>query len=150
MKFASDMGFNPDGSITECEFISTDELTAIVGGEAQVMPLGGLVDATIGQVLDKRILADAPDCWLVRRQRAARAPPAGSPGRTAATRPATSRARAVERRDRWLLRGDVSGVGDEAFCTGVSNAMSVGVLVRSGGRLAYVSLIDARLRRPTS
>ena len=38
--------------------------------------------------------------------------------------------------------GDASGVGDEAFCTGMSEAGSFGILVRAGGNLAYVSLFD--------
>ena len=38
--------------------------------------------------------------------------------------------------------GEASGVGDEAFCTGMSEAGSFGILVRAGGNLAYVSLLD--------
>ena len=38
--------------------------------------------------------------------------------------------------------GDAGGVGDEAFCTGMSEAGSFGILVRAGGNLAYVSLLD--------
>ena len=39
--------------------------------------------------------------------------------------------------------GDVSGIGDEAFCTGVLNATMSGVLVRQGDTLVYVSLLGS-------
>jgi hypothetical protein len=38
--------------------------------------------------------------------------------------------------------GESTGVGDEAFCTGMADVGSFGILVRSGGSLAYVSLLD--------
>ena len=36
--------------------------------------------------------------------------------------------------------GDVSGVGDEAFCTGLSNAIMGGVVVRKGDTVVAVSV----------
>ena len=94
------------------------------------MPLRGIVDATIGQVLDKRVIPDADDCWIAGRQHRHRAhrPPVGRRclrglplGEDAATAGG-------------YFAGDVSGVGDEAFCTGMSEAASFGVLVRPATR----------------
>ena len=65
IRFAEDLGVNPDGSIKACELITNEELGAALGGEAQAAPLGGLVDSTVGLVLDRRVLPDAPACWIV-------------------------------------------------------------------------------------
>jgi len=140
MKFASDIGLNSDGSLQGCELVSNQDLASVLGGEPQVLPMRGLADATIGQVLDKRVLADAPDCWLIAGDAS------GITGRLA--RQESGDASAIFRSERdsagsgGYLAADMDGTGDEAFCTGVSDAMSVGALVRSGGRLAFVSLID--------
>ncbi len=88
MRFAEDLGVNPDGSIKACELITNEELGAALGGEAEALPLGGLVDSTVGLVLDQRVLPDAPACWIVgssppRRPDALRA-------RTVVTRPVTT------------------------------------------------------------
>ena len=40
------------------------------------------------------------------------------------------------------LAQDLSGVGDEAFCTGVGITGSEGALVRKGDTVVYVSLVD--------
>jgi hypothetical protein len=143
MRFAQDMGINSDGTRQSCDLISDDQLAAIIGGQPTAMPLGGIVDATIGQVLDKRVLADAPDCWLLD------GPGSSTTGRLAkqdssdATAVFAS-AKAAAQAGGYLAYETTGsdGPGDEAFCTGVSPALSVGVLVRSGGSLAYVSLID--------
>lgn len=145
IQFAQDMGFNTDGTRKSCDLISDDRLAQVMGGAPTAMPLGGLVDATMGQVLDKRVLADAPDCWLV-----------GSSGSSVTGRLAledlANAAGAFAREKDGAKSGGYfayettgsDGPGDEAFCTGVSKALSVGVLARSGNRLAYVSLIDGR------
>jgi hypothetical protein len=142
-QLVSDLGVDPEtGATRECPIVSNDELNQIFGSDdAAALPMGGLVDATIGQVLDKRVLKDAEDCWIL-----------GSGTGTAVTgriaaqdgvnasgdfQAAKAAAQAGE-----FFGGDVSGYGDEAFCTGGSTALSFGILVRSGGRLAYVSLID--------
>jgi hypothetical protein len=145
IKFAQDMGFNTDGTRKSCDLITDDQLAQVMGGAPTAMPLGGLVDATMGQVLDKRVLADAPDCWLVEGSGS------GVTGRLAmedSTNAAGSFAREKEgAQSGGYLAYETTGSdgpGDESFCTGVSEALSVGVLVRSGNRLAYVSLMDGR------
>ncbi len=142
IKFAESVGVNPDGSRKACELISTDDLRAAVGRDAEAMPMGGLVDSTIGQLLDQRILKDAPDCWIVGSGdssvtgRIARQGGGDASGDFRKARQAAQ--------DAGYLADDVSGFGDEAFCTNATEVASFGILVRSGGRLAYVSLIDPK------
>jgi hypothetical protein len=141
----SDLGVNPDtGEVTECSLVSNDKLNAVFGGsDAQAMPMGGIADATIGQVLDKRILRDAPDCWIVASGTAQ-----SVTGRIAAQDGLNASgdfqsAKAAAQAGGYF-GGDAPGIGEEAFCTGASEAGSFGILVHSGGRLVYVSLLDPR------
>ncbi|HYO44233.1 MAG TPA: hypothetical protein VES19_13630 [Candidatus Limnocylindrales bacterium] len=142
-KFVEGIGVNPDGSLKSCELISDDELSGILGSGAEALPMGGIIDGTIGQLLDQRILKDAPDCWIV----ASDSSSSGMTGRLARqdggdTSGDFARYRQAAQ-DGGYFAGEVPGYGDEAFCTSATEAVSFGILVRSGGRLAYVSLIDA-------
>jgi hypothetical protein len=142
-KMIEGIGVNPDGSLKSCELISADELKAIAGQDAEAMPMGGIIDGTIGQLLDQRILKDAPDCWIV----ASDSSQSGTTGRLARQDGGDTSGDFARYKqaatDGGYFAGDVSGYGDEAFCTAGTEAASFGILVRSGGRLAYVSLIDA-------
>jgi hypothetical protein len=144
-QMVSDLGVNPDtGQVTECSLVSNDKLDAVFGGSnAQAMPMGGIADATIGQVLDKRVLKDAPDCWIVASGTAQ-----SVTGRIAAQDGLNASgdfqsAKSAAQADGYF-GGDAQGFGEEAFCTGASEAGSFGILVHSGGRLVYVSLLDPR------
>ena len=140
MQIASDLGVNPDGSVKSCELITNDELSSVFGSPAQALPMGGFVDSTIGQLLDRRVLASAPDCWIVGQDetsttgRMARQDGGDASGDFASAKQAAQ--------GQGYFAGDLSGYGDEAFCTGMSEAGSFGALVRAGGSLAYVGLID--------
>jgi hypothetical protein len=140
MRIAGDLGVNSDGSMKACELITNDELGAALGGQAQALPMGGLVDSTVGQVLDRRALPDAPDCWIVSSSatsltgRLARQDGGDAQGDFQRARQAAEAG--------GYFAGEASGVGDEAFCTGMSDAGSFGILVRRGGNLAYVGLVD--------
>ena len=98
------------------------------------------MDDTVGLILDQRVLPDAPDCWIVGTSatsgtgRLARQDGGDASGDF-------QRAR-QEAEAGGYFAGDAGGVGDEAFCTGMSDARSFGILVRAGGNLAYVSLLD--------
>jgi hypothetical protein len=139
LKFAQDMGINPGtGTLTECSFLSSADASDALGGQAEAMPLGGLVDATIGQVLDKRVIPNADDCWVA-GDTTATGRVARQAGGDATGAFSSAKAAAVAG---GYFAGDVSGIGDEAFCTGMSEAASFGVLVRRGDTLVYVSLID--------
>ncbi len=140
LRFADDLGVNPDGSMQACELLTTEELSAALGGPAEALPLGGLVDSTVGLVLDQRLLSDAPECWIVGASetsvtgRLARQDGGDASGDF-------QRAR-QDAESGGYFAGEANGVGDEAFCTGMSEAGSFGILVRAGGNLAYVSLLD--------
>jgi hypothetical protein len=138
-RFVEDMGFNPDGTFDTCEFISPDEVAAILGDDAVAMPMGGLVDGTIGQLLDKRILGDAPDCWIVSDEASS---VTGRLARQDGNASATFAAARQQAEEAGYYAGDTSA-GDEAFCTGMSEVGSFGALVRRGDSVVYVGLIDA-------
>ena len=142
-QLVSDLGVNPDtGDVQECSLVCNDELDAIFGGtDAQALPMGGLVDVTIGQLLDKRVIKDANDCWIVASgtSTAVTGRIAAQDGLDASGDFQAAKSAAQEGK---YFGGDVGGYGEEAFCTGASQAGSFGILVRSGGRLVYVSLLD--------
>jgi hypothetical protein len=143
-QFVSDLGVDPNtGEVKQCELITGAEIDEVFGGTgAEVIPLGGLIDVTVGAVLDKRVLKDANDCWILTSGtstsvtgRIARAESLNASGDFQAAKAAATQG--------TYFGGDVPGLGDEAFCTGASQqSPSFGVLVRSGGSLVYVSLID--------
>jgi hypothetical protein len=141
LKFAQDIGVNPDGSMKACSFISNNDLSSVLGGDAQALPLGGIADATIGQALDKRIIPTAEDCWITASGdnattgRLARQAGGDASG---AFRSAVDAAKSG-----GYYANQVTGVGDEAFCTGMSEVGSFGLLARKGDQLVYVSLIGA-------
>ena len=140
IRFAEDLGVNPDGSIKACELITNEELGAALGSETEALPLGGLVDSTVGQVLDRRALPDAPACWIVGSSAASMT---GRLARQDGGDASGDYQRARQDAEAGgYLAGDADGVGDEAFCTGMSDTGSFGILVRAGGSLAYVSLLD--------
>ncbi len=139
-RFAQDLGIDPTtGDVAECPLISNSDLAAVLGSDSTALPLGGIVDATIGQLLDKRVIPDAEDCWIAGSHTGSGRIARQSGGDAAGTfRSALDKAKAD-----GYFAGAVSGVGDEAFCTGMSDVGSFGVLVRSGDRLAYISLIGS-------
>jgi hypothetical protein len=140
LQIASDLGVSPDGSVKACELITNDQLSSVVGSPTQALPMGGFVDSTVGQLLDRRILADAPDCWIVGTDessitgRLARQDGGDLSGDFEAAR--------QQAQAGGYFAADLTGYGDEAFCTGMSEAGSFGALVLAGGDLAYVGLID--------
>ncbi len=138
MRFAQDLGVNSNGTLTECAIVSSADVSDALGGKAEALPLGGIVDATIGQVLDKRVIPNADDCWVA-GDNTATGRVARQAGGDAAGAFRSAKAAAMAGA---YFAGDVSGVGDEAFCTGMSEADSFGVLTRRGDTLVYVSLID--------
>jgi hypothetical protein len=143
-RFAEDMGINPDGTVTACSIVSSAEVSDALDGDAEVLPLGGIVDATVGQLLDKRVLRDAEDCWIagdtVATGRIARQVGGDATGAFRSARDAAQSGA--------YFAGDVPSLGDEAFCTGISEAASFGVLVRRGDTLVYVSLISPAATGP--
>jgi hypothetical protein len=54
----------------DCPFLSDAEAATVLGGSADAIELEGLFDASIGIIIDKRVLPDAPDCFVTEGQRA--------------------------------------------------------------------------------
>ena len=52
------------GNLQACPFVSNEQLSSVLGSGTKAVPLTGFFDATIGIVLDKRVLPDAEDCWI--------------------------------------------------------------------------------------
>lgn len=150
-QIVEDIGVNPDGSVGKaCAFVTSEELSDAIGSPAEVIALEGLFDATLGLVLDKRVLPDAEDCWITADSETPTGRLARYVGADAAQVYATERQKAeptsedqgggITLENEGYFAGDVDDLGDEAFCTGLSPAIMSGVLVRRGDTLVYVSL----------
>jgi hypothetical protein len=150
-QIAENVGINEDGSVGQpCTIIDNDSLRSVLGRDAEALELEGLFDATIGILLDKRVLPDAEDCWITADESTPTGRIARHVGGDAASVFAQERQNAaptsedrgggVSVENSGYYGGDVDGLGDEAFCTGVSAAVQAGVLVRQGDTLVYVSL----------
>jgi hypothetical protein len=125
------------------------EARDLVGGNADAADLSGLYQATLGLVIDMRALPNAPDCIITDGQKTYLVRIAKSDGNGAAVF-AQEKANAqptsqdqgggVTLENAGYFGGDVSGLGDEAFCTGISNAIMAGVVARRGDTVLYVSV----------
>jgi hypothetical protein len=152
--FATNLGGNGDGTGAganggDCSFMSDTDARTIFGGNADAIELSGLYDASIGLIIDKRVLSNAPDCWVTEGDKAYIARIALYQGGDAsslfqaektAAEPTSDDQGGVTIENPGYLAGEVAGLGDEAFCTDISGAIMAGVLVRQGDRLVYVSV----------
>jgi hypothetical protein len=141
---------NADGdSIGDCALLSDADARAVLGGRADAVELSGLYDASIGFIIDKRALPDAPDCWVTEGEKSYIARVARSDGNGAAVF-AQERANAaptsedqgggVTLESEGYFGGEVTGLGDEAFCTGITMSIMAGVVVRQGDTVVYASV----------
>lgn len=158
--FVGDLG-GPDGGAgldDDCAILSDADARTLFGGSADAIDLSGLSDATIGFIIDKRVLATAPDCWVTDGDKAYIARVARYEGGDAASVFALERQAAEPTSEdqgggitvatEGYNAGEVSGLGDEAFCTGISPRIMAGVLVRHGDRVVYVSVGQADENQP--
>src|SRR5262249_36582133 len=53
-----------EGNLQPCPFVTNDELSTVLGSGTEAIPLQGFFDATLGLILDKRVMADDEDCWI--------------------------------------------------------------------------------------
>jgi hypothetical protein len=150
-RVADSVGVNADGSIgTPCAIISDADLSAALGSSASAIKLEGFFDATLGLILDKRVLPNAEDCWItsdgsspigrIARYQGGDASAVFQQERQNAAPTSQDQGNGVSLESSGYYAGDVSGLGDAAFCTGISPAIQAGVLVRKGDTLVYVSL----------
>jgi hypothetical protein len=138
-RIVEDAGINADGTFDQCQLISAADVEQVLGPDAAALPLGGFVDSTVGQVLDKRLLADATDCWLIA---GALSSATGRLAREDGNGSAVYQAARQDAENGGFLAAEAS-FGDEAFCTSPTEFGGSGALVRRGDRVAYVSLLDA-------
>jgi hypothetical protein len=118
----------------ECELVSSFEVGDALRQDVEVLALEGLADGMMGSFLDKRLLPDATDCWILGDGTTGRIAVVDTDAETVFR---TSRAEA----EASFLYGDIEGIGDEAFCTTIDQQGSGGVLVRFDQRVVYVSLV---------
>jgi hypothetical protein len=121
----------------ECPFVSAFEVSDALGTDIQVFELAGLAETTMGAILDKRLLRDAPDCYILAED--------GTTGRIAVLDGGGQAAFAAAAAEGQHIRAQDADVGDEAFCTTVDGSGFGGVLVRFGERVVYVSVLDQSL-----
>lgn len=134
----------------DCPYLSDAEAATVLGGSPDVLALEGLYDMSIGIIIDKRVLAEATDCFVTEGAKAYLARLAVHDGSDAAAVFQAERERAapgsedqgggLSLENEGYFGGEVAGIGDEAFCTGVSDAIMAGVVVRQGDRVIYVSV----------
>ena len=144
-----ELGNNPNGIGADCPFLSDQAARDLVGGNADASDFSGLFEATLGLVIDRRALPDAPDCvitdgektYLVRIAKSDGNGPAVYAKEKANAQPTSQdQGGGVTLENPGYFGGDVSGVGDEAFCTGLSNAIMAGVVARKGDTVVAVSV----------
>lgn len=157
---ATNLGVNGDGTIgDECPFLSDADARTVFGGNADAFELSGLYDASLGLILDKRVLTNAQDCGVsdgatayvarIAMYQGGDAASVFEAERTAAEPTSDDQGGGVSIENPGYLGGDVAGLGDEAFCTDISPAIMAGVLVRQGERVVYVSVGSASEADPT-
>ncbi len=139
------------GNLQPCPFVSNEELSSVLGSGTEAVPLQGFFDATLGLVLDKRVMPDDEDCWItsdgstgtgrIARYQGPDAAAKFQAEKQAAQPTSQDQGNGLTIESEGYFAGDVSGLGDEAFCTGISTAIMEGVLVRQGDTLVYVSLL---------
>jgi hypothetical protein len=138
------------GNLQACPFVSDEQLSSVLGAGTKAVPLQGVFDATIGIILDKRVMPDDEDCWItsdgstgtgrIARYQGSDAAAKFQAERQAAQPTSQDQGNGLTLENPGYFASDVSGVGDEAFCTDYSSALMEGALVRQGDTLVYVSL----------
>jgi hypothetical protein len=114
--------------------------------EASTMPLQNL----IGFAFDNRVLADSQSCWVnnadsqgvivLYHREGGDAHGRYQQEHDAAQPTSKDQGGGLTLENEGYFDKDVSGLGDEAFCTGSNLSGATGVLVRTGDRLLYVSI----------
>jgi hypothetical protein len=132
----------------DCPILSTDKARELFGpnAEASTIPLSGLV----APVFDNRVLADSASCWVtdadnertivLYHREGGDAHGRYRQEHDAAQPTSEDRGNGLSVENEGYFDKDVSGLGDEAFCTASSLSGATGVLVRHGDRLVYVSV----------
>jgi hypothetical protein len=140
------LGVDQNGNLKDCSIVSSAQLQTVLGKDTEAHPLGGILNSTIGLTLDKRVLPDADNCYILSGTSTNTTQNSGGYGRIA--KYSNGDASSVFDKEKASAQSgdyfavDVSGAGDQAFCTGWSDTYpATGALVRKGNDLIYVSLL---------
>ena len=141
-----------NGNLKECPIVSNAKLSSALGDGAQGLPASGIFGIVAG-VLDTRVLPDAESCIVettdgsgigrIARYQGNDAASVFQQEKQKAQPTSQDQGNGLTLESEGYFGGDVSGLGDEAFCTGVSTSITSGVLVRQGDTLVYVSLLGS-------
>ncbi len=140
------VGLDQNGNLKDCSIVSSAQLQTVLGKDTEAHPLAGLANAAIGLTLDKRVIPDADNCYILSGASTNTTQTSGGYGRIA--KYSNGDASSVFDKERANAQSgqyfavDVSNAGDQAFCTGWSDKYpATGALVRKGNDLVYVSLL---------
>lgn len=141
-----------NGNLKECPIVSNAKLSSVMGDDSQGLPASGIF-GILGSVLDTRVLPDAESCIVettdgsgigrIARYQGNDAASVYQQEKQKAQPTSQDQGNGLTLESEGYFGGDVSGLGDEAFCTGVSTSITSGVLVRKGDTLVYVSLLGS-------
>lgn len=140
------LGIDSHGNVKDCSIVSSAQVQTVLGPETHAGPLSGLANTIGGVALDKRVLPSAENCWIGSGSSPDSSQVNGEFGRVARhsggdASSAFDQARSAAQTGGYFVM-DVSGAGDQAFCTGWSEAYpGTGALVRKGNDLVYVSFL---------
>ena len=142
----SGLGVDQNGNLADCSIVSSAQLQTVLGKDTEAHPLGGILNSTIGLTLDKRVLPNADNCYILSGASTNTTQTSGGYGRIA--KYSNGDASSVFDKEKSSAQAgqyfavDVSNAGDQAFCTGWSDQYpATGALVRKGNDLIYVSLL---------
>ena len=136
---------------TTCDFVGEQEVGDAMGAKYDLIQLGGLT-AIATPALDARVIPDGKTCWATPSGtgtgsvvRIARLETGDAAGRyqqelTNAKGTTQDKGNGLSVSTEGYLGKELSGVGDQAFCTTTDLTGSSGVLVRTGDKLVYVSV----------
>lgn len=149
---------NIDAELTtsaSCEFITASDASDALGVEVTVESGDSGFGAILGMIRDTRLLSEQPSCFISSEDSETQAwvslyegsdaegvfanAEEVAEGQVVSSSSDASGSISVETDP---FRGeDVSGLGDEAFCTDPGFTIYGGVLARSGNRVVYVSVL---------
>ena len=144
--FVGGLGVDSNGNLKDCSIVTSSQLKSVLGSDTEAHPLSGLANTAIGATLDKRVLPDADNCYIISGAGQTTTQASGGYGRIA--KYSNGDAGSVFDKEKSSAQSgqyfavDVPGAGDQAFCTGWSDKYpATGALVRKGNDLIYVSLL---------
>jgi len=144
--FVGGLGIDSSGNLKDCPIVSSKQLQPLLGPDTEAHPLSGLANTALGLTLDKRVLAEADNCYVLSGASDDTTQSSGGYGRIARysgpDAPSVFDRELSDAKAGEYFATDVPGAGDQAFCTGWSEKFpATGALVQKGNDLVYVSFL---------